>query len=171
MERDLIDDAVNGNKNALATLLRDNYEIVFRYLLKLTLDKNVAEDITQEAMVRAIEKFELYNPDKAKFSTWLIAIAQNLFMDSIRRKKTEQGYVDRELQLEDLYDVIKEHDENWDRTLEALHKLSDESRTPLVMKHYYGYSLNEIAKIMALPLGTVKSRIFNAIKALRKELS
>lgn len=169
MEEHLIE-ACAGNRQSLARLLYDNYEMVFKYLIKFTLNKNLAEDLVQETMVRAIEKFDLYNPDKARFSTWLIAIAQNIYLDGIRKRKREKKHIDDEFQLEDLCNLQKEHDEDWDRVLEALSHLSDESRFPLVLKHYYGYSLEEIAKMMSLPLGTVKSRIHNAIKAIRKEL-
>lgn len=170
MQDHLIEEALSGNRHSLAKLLYENYEIVFKYLIKFTLNKNLAEDLVQETMVRAIEKFELYDPAKAKFSTWLIAISQNIYLDGIRKGKMEKKYIDAEIQLEDLYDLPVEHDEDLGRVLEALSKLSDESRIPLVMKHYHGYSLEEIAKIMSIPLGTVKSRIHNAIKAVRKEL-
>lgn len=170
MEEHLIEDAKNGNRHSLAKLLYENYEVVFRYLIKFTLNKTLAEDLVQETMVRAIERFELFDPDKAKFSTWLIAIAQNIYLDGIRKRKREKAHIDEELQLEDLYDLQTEHDEDWDRVLVALSRLPEESRIPLVMKHYHGYSLEEIAKIMSIPLGTVKSRIHNAIKAVRREL-
>ena len=170
MEERLIEDAKKGNRHSLAKLLYEDYEMVFRYLVKFTLNKNLAEDLVQETMVRAIEKFELFDPDKSKFSTWLIAIAQNIYLDGIRKRKREKAHINEELQLEALYDLQTEHDEDWDRVLDALSRLPEESRIPLVMKHYHGYSLEEIAKIMSIPLGTVKSRIHNAIKAVRKEL-
>jgi RNA polymerase sigma-70 factor (ECF subfamily) len=170
MEEHLIAEARNGNRQSLAKLLYDNYEMVFKYLIKFTLNKSVAEDIMQETMVKAIEKFEMYDPAKSRFSTWLIAIAQNIYLDGIRKRKREKKYLDEDLQIKDLYDLQVEHDEDWDRVLDTLSLLSDESRIPLVMRHYYGYSLEEIARKMSIPLGTVKSRIHNAIKNIRKEL-
>jgi RNA polymerase sigma-70 factor, ECF subfamily len=170
MEDHLINEARNGNQGSLARLLYDNYSMVFKYLIKFTLNRALAEDLVQETMVRAIERFELYDYTKAKFSTWLITIAQNIYLDNIRKKKREQKHIDEDLQFEDLYDVQKEHDEDWDRVLDALSHLPDESRFPLILKHYHGYSLEEISRMMSIPLGTVKSRINNAIKALRKEL-
>lgn len=170
MEEHLIEEARKGNRHSLARLLHENYEMVFRYLIKFTLNKNLAEDLVQETMVKAIEKFELYDPSKAKFSTWLVAIAQNIYLDGIRKRKREKVYVDEELQLDDLHDLQEEHDEDWDRVLEALARLPEESRIPLVMKHYHGYSLEEISRWLSIPLGTVKSRIHNAIRSVRKEL-
>lgn len=171
MEEHLIDEAHNGNQIALARLLHDNYALVFKYLVKFTLNRNLAEDLIQETMVKAIERFELYDPRKSKFSTWLVAIAQNIYIDGMRKKAREQKHINEELQLEDLYDMQAEHDEDWDRLLDALARLPDDSRFPLILKHYHGYSLEEIARMMSIPLGTVKSRIHNAIKTVRKELN
>lgn len=170
MEEHLIDEARSGNRQSLARLLYDNYEMVFRYLVKFTMDRNIAEELVQETMIRAIERFEMYEPGKAKFSTWLIAVARNIYLDSIRKRKREQKYLHEELQLEDLYDLPVEHDEELERVLDALARLPDNSRFPLLLRHYHGYSLEEIAHIMSIPSGTVKSRIHNAIKAVRKEL-
>lgn len=170
MERDLADEAAGGNRSALTRLLYENYDIVFKYLIKFTMSKNLAEDLAQETMVRAIEKIGLYDSRKSKFSTWLITVARNIYIDSLRKKKHEQIYINAETAMEDLFEVPCDSKEDWHRMLEALAALSDESRCPLVLKHYYGYSLDEIAKIMKIPLGTVKSRIHNAIKNVRKEL-
>ncbi len=170
MQDHLVEEALSGNRHSLARLLYDNYEMVFKYLIKFTLNKSLAEDLVQETMIKAIEKIRLFDAEKAKFSTWLIAIAQNLYLDSIRKKKREQKHIEEEMQSEGLYDAGKEHDEDWERVLEALVRMPDESRIPLVLKHYYGYSLEEIAGVMSIPLGTVKSRIHNAIKLVRKEL-
>ena len=170
MQECLMDEARRGNRQSLARLLYENYDMVFKYMIKFTMNKNIAEDIVQETMVRAIEKFELFDPGKAKFSTWLISIAQNLYLDNIRKKKRENLYVEADTYPDKLYDLTIEHNEDWERVLDALAGLPDESRFPLVLKHYYGYSLEEIARLMSIPLGTVKSRIHNAIKNIRKEL-
>lgn len=175
MDEDLVLKAKMGNHEALAQLLYRNYEIVYKYLIKFVLNVNVAEDITQETMVRAIEKFDLYNAQKSKFSTWLITISQNLYMDHLRKVKRESKYIEGSITQEEdfigrLSVQAKEYDGSWNAILNALSKLSEEIRHPVVLKHYYGYSLEEIASKMSIPLGTVKSRIHNGLKTLRKEL-
>ena len=170
MDDVLIEKAGKGDRESMARLLYDNYEIVFRYMLKFTLNKSTAEDLVQEAMIKAIEKFNLYDPAKAKFSTWLIAVAQNIYLDNIRKIKRQQKYIEQDLQLEDLCITTDERDESWRSVLDALTKLSDDIRTPIILKHYYGHSLEYISTIMKIPVGTVKSRIHNGIKAIRKEL-
>lgn len=170
MDEHLVAQAKRGSREALAQLLYANYEIVFKYLIKFTLNKGTAEELAQETMVRAIEKFHLYLPERSKFSTWLITIAQNLYMDQLRKRKREQKQIDEEISIESLELVFSEQDDTWKRVLDALARLSEDIRLPIVMKHYYGYSLEEIAKRMSIPLGTVKSRIHNGLKTLRKEL-
>ncbi|MCX8131913.1 MAG: RNA polymerase sigma factor SigY [Clostridia bacterium] len=169
MDEILIGKARSGNQEALAQLLYLNYEFVYRYLVKFTLNVNIAEDLTQETMVKAIEKFHLYIPEKSKFSTWLIAIAQNIYLDGIRKHKREQKYIETDGIGEEFSSDSGGHDDSWNRMLDELTKLSEEVRIPLVMKHYYGYSYEEIAVAMQIPLGTVKSRIHNGLKSLRKE--
>lgn len=170
MERDLAELAAEGNRGALARLLYENYDIVFKYLVKFTMNRSLAEDLAQETMVKAIEKIGSYETGRAKFSTWMVAIARNLYIDMLRRKRHEQTCLNGEAATEGLFDIPCETGEDWRQMLEALAELPDESRCPLLLKHYYGYSLEEIAKMLSIPLGTVKSRIHNALKKLRKEL-
>jgi RNA polymerase sigma-70 factor (ECF subfamily) len=166
----LILQAQNGNKEALARLLHSNYEIVFRYLIKFTLDRITAEDIAQDTMVRAIEKFHMYNIEKSKFSTWLITVAQNIYLDTIRKNKNQKKYIEDGDIVERLIEKADNYDDSWNRILEALSKLKEEVRLPIILKHYYGYSYDEIAKKMRILTGTVKSRIHNGLKVLKKEL-
>jgi RNA polymerase sigma-70 factor, ECF subfamily len=170
MDEHLVAQAKRGSREALAQLLHANYEIVFKYLIKFTLNVGMAEDLAQETMVRAIEKLNLYLPERSKFSTWLITIAQNLYIDHLRKRKREQRQIDEEITSESLELIFHEQDDTWKSILDALAELPEEIRLPILLKHYYGYSLEEISKRMSIPLGTVKSRIHNGIKNLRKEL-
>lgn len=169
-EQELIVRAKNGNKEALARLLQCNYEIVFKYLIKFTLDLNTAEDITQDTMLRAIEKFDKYIQEKSKFSSWLITIAQNIYLDLIRKNKTKKKYLAEGDVLESLILKTEIYDDTWKRILEVLSKLNEDTRFPIILKHYYGYSYEEIAKKMKIMVGTVKSRIHNGLKVLKKEM-
>jgi RNA polymerase sigma-70 factor (ECF subfamily) len=170
MEEKLIQDARQGNQEAMARLLQNNYEFVFKYLIKFTLDRSMAEDITQDTMLRAIEKLEKYDIGKAKFSTWLITIAQNIYLDKIRKSKTQQKHIDSGDINECLFGQMDSYDDTWNRLLEVMKKLTEDVRVPIVLKHYYGYAYDEIAKKMKIPIGTVKSRIHNGLKLLKKEL-
>jgi RNA polymerase sigma factor (sigma-70 family) len=86
VECQLVREARNGSDYALARLLQENYATVCRFMCKLTLDPQLAADITQDCMERVIEKFPLFDPQKSTFSTWMIAIAKNLWIDECRRR-------------------------------------------------------------------------------------
>lgn len=169
-ENELVISAQNGNREALARLLYNNYEIVFKYMIKFALNKTIAEDITQETMVRAIEKFNKFDSARAKFSTWLIAIAQNIYLDQVRKNKNQSKYFERSHILESIIEEPVYYDDSCIKMQEALSKLKEEVRVPIILKHYYGYSYEEIAGKMKILTGTVKSRIHNGLKTLKKEL-
>lgn len=172
-EKDQIKRAIQGDELALADLLHQHYSFLIRYLLKLTMDPIVAEDLTQDTMLRCVEKIHLYN-GQSKFSSWLITIASRLYIDSMRRKKLERTWqinryrehrTNRFMQWQ-----MSGVGEQWTDVMEALSLLSHEMRLCVLLKHYYGYSYEEIAEIQDVPVGTVKSRIHHGLKQIRKEL-
>lgn len=168
-ERDLINSAKRGDSLAFAMLFKENYPFLVKYLIKVTMKPDVAEDLAQETMMKSMEKIKLYN-GKAKFSSWLITIATNLYIDDLRKKKREQSYQQQEQALRKMKWQFENQSEEWTDVLSALGRLSDEIRIPIVLKHYYGYSYEEIADMLHIALGTVKSRIHNGIQTVRKEL-
>ncbi len=175
-ERELIKKAQRGHNLALNQLLLDNYSIVKGYLIKLTLEKDLAEDLTQETMFKAVKKIQSYEP-RGKFSTWLIAIGKNLYIDYLRKNKNHRNYEDYESvginiggdpwsSLED--QVISGL--TLDKMRQCLSTLSREKRSVFILKHYYGYSYKEISHIEGCPLGTVRSRLHKGIEEIRKAL-
>lgn len=169
-ETKLIKQAVRGDSRALSELLRQNYSFLYQYALKVTMNKTRAEDVTQETMLKAIEKIATFQ-NKAKFSTWLITIASRLVVDRIRRNELEKHWVQEEQSLRSIrYNTLQRGDE-WPEALQALGDLSSDTRIPVLLKYYYGYSQEEISSMLDIPVGTVKSRLHNGLKQLRKELT
>lgn len=169
-ETKLIKQAVRGDSRALSELLRHNYTFLYQYVLKVTLNKSRAEDITQETMLKAIEKIATFK-NKAKFSTWLITIASRLVVDRVRRNELEKHWLQEEQSLRSIrYDTLQRGDE-WPEALQALGQLSSDIRIPVLLKYYYGYAQEEISSMLDIPVGTVKSRLHNGLKQLRKELT
>ncbi|MDF0726853.1 RNA polymerase sigma factor SigY [Cytobacillus sp. S13-E01] len=168
-EKDLIRNAKRGDSLAFAMLFEKHYSFLVKYLIKVTMKPEIAEDLAQETMVKCIEKIKLYN-GTSKFSSWLITIATNLYLDDHRKKKREHNWQVDEQAIRKLKWHFESNNEEWNDVLTALGKLSDEIRIPIVLKHYYGYSYVEIADMLGIALGTVKSRIHNGIKAVREEL-
>ncbi|OMF34724.1 RNA polymerase sigma factor SigY [Paenibacillus sp. FSL H8-0548] len=169
-ETKLIKQAVRGNSSALSELLRLHYAFLYQYVLKVTMNKSRAEDVTQETMLKAIEKIATFQ-GKAKFSTWLITIASRLVVDNIRRSELEKHWLQEQQLLRAIrFDTLHQGEE-WPEALEALGQLSSDVRIPILLKYYYGYAQEEISSMLDIPVGTVKSRLHNGLKQLRKELT
>ena len=162
--------AVRGDNHALASLLRDNYSVLYRYLLKITMNKTMAEDLAQDTMLRAIERIRTFG-HKSKFSTWLISIATRLYMDEMRKKQRERKWQTEEQAMFALRFDAATRQDDWPDALDALGALNYDIRVPILLKHYYGFDYEEIARWLDIPIGTVKSRLHNGLKQLRKELS
>lgn len=160
-EYQLIDKALKGDKDALSLLLQNNYQFIMGYFLKLTSSQELSLDLTQETMLRAIKKLNQFNK-KAKLSTWLITIGTNIYRDWLRKEKRAKE------ELEQL--VFNEPLPKNDALNQIIDCLPPEKRLPLVLKYYYGYTYEEIAIILEIPPGTVRSRLHNTIKELRCKL-
>jgi RNA polymerase sigma-70 factor (ECF subfamily) len=167
-ELELVEKAKQGNKSALNTLLSSNYALLKGYVIKMTGNPELSQDILQEAMLKAVVNINKFKPE-AKFSTWLIKIATNVYIDSLRKNKSME-----------LIDDITEINETGPEEMtinkiefaEAMHillSLSYEKRAVFILKHYYGYKYEEIAQILNCPVGTVRSRLHNTIKYIISE--
>ncbi|BCB02880.1 RNA polymerase sigma factor SigY [Bacillus sp. KH172YL63] len=168
-EKQWIKQAKKGNHEAFALLFREHYPFLLKYLIKVTMDRDQAEELAQETMATCVEKIHQYH-GKAKFSSWLISIATNRFIDLQRKKKREQEWKHEEVNIRKLRWEMESRNEEWNDVLGALAGLSEDVRLPIILKHYYGYSYEEIGRMMDISQGTVKSRVHNGIARLRKEL-
>jgi RNA polymerase sigma-70 factor, ECF subfamily len=165
-ENELIIKSKQGNKSALNTLLTENYPILKGYIMKMTCDPTLTQDIVQDAMLKAVLNIDKFKPE-AKFSTWLIAVATNIYRDFLRKNKNitfiaEDPEIPSALSTEDL--VI--HKLEYKAVMKILMEMPYEKRAVFILKNYYGYKYQEIADILKCPLGTVRSRLHNCIEYL-----
>lgn len=167
-EKELVQKARDGDREALEMLLYDNYKIVFGYLFKLTMNEETARDIAQEVMVRAIVNIGSFKGD-SKFSTWLVTIASNIYRDNIRKNKRISDVEIENIKIEaaDNVEATVINRDNINRLKKLLLQLPDEKRMVFILKHYYNYSYEEIAKILKCPVGTVRSRLHYCIMKLK----
>jgi len=164
-EKILIDLAKQGNKDALEQLISENYAIVRGYLIKVTLNQLLAEDLTQECFLKALDNLQKFVPT-GKFSTWLITIANNLYYDYIRKNRKIIVGLDIEMESAHNQDTIIDNIE-FKEVVKVISSLPYDKRIAFVLKHYYGFSYEEISNMVKCPIGTVKSRIFNSIEAIK----
>jgi RNA polymerase sigma-70 factor (ECF subfamily) len=151
------------------TLLTENINILKGYVIKMTADQHLSQDIIQDTMLKAVLNISKFEP-KAKFSTWLIKIATNLYRDYLRKKKPleiiDEALEDSGQRVEEAAISRLEYKE----IIGIIQELSHEKRSAFILKHYYGYKYEEIAEILGCPVGTVRSRIHNAVKQIMAEM-
>jgi RNA polymerase sigma-70 factor (ECF subfamily) len=166
-----------GNRSALAELVRRYEEPLLNFLFRMTGDPTEAEDLFQETFLRVLKSAPTYEP-RAAFSTWLYTIARNLCIDRFKKGKGA-GQVsldgpggDEDERWADVPDdgVTPSEDaegKEMSRIVRgALLQLSGKKREVLMMRVYLGLPYAEIAEIVGAPLGTVKYRIHDALRDL-----
>lgn len=163
-EENLIARAKDGDKYAFEILINKNFSILKGYVLKLTCNKDLTEDIIQDTLLSAVININKFTP-KAKFSTWLIKIATNKYRDYLRKVKETDillNVIPSSYCLEDV--VIKKNE--IEEVLKILKDMPNDKRVVFILKHYYGYSYDEISNIVDCPIGTVRSRLHYGIKEI-----
>ena len=145
-----------------------------RFALKLTADKEEADDLLQETSLKALDNEDKYTPD-TNFKGWMYTIMRNIFINNYRKTVRDQTFVDH---TDNLYHINQSKDMAFDSTeaaydlkeiRRAVNRLPKEYRIPFSM-HVSGFKYREIAEKLKLPVGTVKSRIFFTRQRLQMEL-
>ncbi|CAM3506119.1 RNA polymerase sigma factor SigY [Marinicrinis lubricantis] len=170
-DTDLISKARKGDRTALAQLLHKHYGFMLHYFMKITMNRMLAEDLAQDTALRAMEKLHQFDERRSKFSSWMMTIGTRLYLDSLRRKKRELRWQEQEQAIRKLRWEVETRGSEWPEILEALSLLQEDTRLSVILKHYYGYTYEEIGEMLKLPAGTVKSKIHNGLKWLRKEMA
>jgi len=131
---------------------------------RFTSDRELALDVLQEAFFYLLKKFPGFTL-RAKFTTFLYPVIRNLALNA-RRKNQRYELVDDKLEelTEPVEPDLEENLEDQLRTVTS--NLPDQQQEVLLLRFVDNYSLNEIAEILEIPLGTVKSRLHNALRAL-----
>jgi RNA polymerase sigma-70 factor, ECF subfamily len=153
---------------------------LLRYLLYLTGNRELAEDLFQETWMRVLQRGAQYNGN-ARFDTWLFTIARNLLID-VRRKRTmvsleemcESAGDDRPLEISSSeptpFDYYQSS-ENGQRIAAAMLQLDPLHREVLTLRFHEELSLEEIAKVTRSPLSTVKSRLYRGLAAIKPKIA
>lgn len=181
-ERILMDRCKSGDKNAFNTLVQIYEKRVYNLAYRLSGHYDDANDISVDAFIRVFQALPQFRGD-AHFSTWLYRIVTNVYLDRRKRMRNKQHlsleeYIELEensvsRQIEDPSPtpfLIAENNERSKLLQNAISTLPDYQRAMVVLYHTEGKSYEEIASILELPVGTVKSRLNRARLALRTKL-
>jgi RNA polymerase sigma-70 factor, ECF subfamily len=130
-------------------------------------ERGVAEEVVQEVFLRAWRHAGRYDPERAAVRTWLYQIARNAIIDSRRRAAVRPGLPQHESAIEAEGGATLEQAMLGWQVAAALERLTPEHRQMIRMAQFRGLTMREIAEHTGLPLGTVKSRTWYALRSLR----
>ncbi len=166
----------NAHRDRFERKAEEIFPALFGTALRLTRDREDAQDLVQEAMIRAYEAFDRF--DGRNFKAWMLRIMTNLYINRYRQRQREapQTSIDEETAFE----PVAEEGQIPDRQLfdqlvgaeveEALLKVPPDFRTAVLLSDVEGLSYEEIAEATNVPIGTVRSRLARGRAILRREL-
>lgn len=178
---ELVIRAKQGDSKAYDQLIILYKDVVHSIVYRMVRNKQEAEDLTQEAFIKAYKSIASFNEEYA-FSTWLFKIATNNCIDFFRKRKLKTYSMDETIKYKD--DEIKQEyaapdpDVEYDLVAEertqiirdAINQLPEKYRIVIELRHQKEHSYEQIAEDLDLPLGTIKARIFRAREMLNKSL-
>ncbi|WP_168626805.1 sigma-70 family RNA polymerase sigma factor [Cryobacterium sp. BB307] len=153
----------------LRALHDEHAAALWRYVLWLCGDRQLAEDIVQETLLRAWRRPKVLDQSESSARAWLFTVARNLVIDNYRSARARNELGAAELPERAIDDGVDAALDRW-LVADALAGLSDEHRVVVVLSYYRGQSIAQIADALELPQGTVKSRLHYALRALRLAL-
>ena len=161
-----------GDRDASAEFVRRFQRRVYGLAWSIVRDRGTAEDVAQEAFVRAWRYGASYDARRGSVLTWLLTIARNVAVDRLRLVRPEPldlELLEAKLRLADVADEQAGVDER-DALRRVLATVPDEQRRALLLASYFGKTAAEIAAAESIPLGTAKTRIRTGMRRLRAEL-
>jgi RNA polymerase sigma-70 factor (ECF subfamily) len=171
-EQKLIRDAAAGDREAAGELIKLHQTSVYAYILRMSGQRELAEDIVQEAFVRVLTNLDRFDP-KYRFSTWLFTIARRVFLNICekRRPVLDSERVSqvggRSCGVNTSWDERDDQEHNRDRVQRGLMVLSMEQREVIVLFHQHDWPIWLIAEHLGMPEGTVKSHLHRGRMRLR----
>ncbi|GAB7192539.1 sigma-70 family RNA polymerase sigma factor [Kineococcus sp. NUM-3379] len=176
------DGAVPAPRTEVVSSLRDEQDVaraydaygaeLYRFVLRFLRDPGAAQDVVQETFLRAWRAADRYDPSRASVRVWLFAIARHTVLDHLRAAGVRpwQATLPGEAGVESAAAPAEDHSEHLVRgwvVEEALSRLSDEHRSAIVETYLKDRPYAELADQYGVPVGTVRSRVFYGLKALR----
>jgi RNA polymerase sigma factor (sigma-70 family) len=159
----------DGNLAGLSVLFERYHMKLFNFMLKLTFDRIVSQDLTQNLFYRIIKYRHTYKPDYS-FKSWIYQLARNVHVDYCKQQKK---LTDQYTRVEDYDETIPEEnatfrEEEYERLDKALSRLSPEQKEIIVLSRFQGLKYEEISTIHNLSVPAIKVQVHRAIKQLRQ---
>jgi RNA polymerase sigma-70 factor (ECF subfamily) len=160
---------VKDGQLAALTELFDRYSVpIYNFFLKLTMDTNTSEDLTQNLFYRIIRYRHTFNAGTGTFKSWMYQMARNLHADHCRQKQRIAEVVQNADAFEDVADKEEGFKENdYEKLKLALAGLGAVDRELIVLSRFEGLKYAEIAKMKNMSLSSIKVQVHRALKQLR----
>ena len=169
---DVLRKAQRGDERAFALILRAYETPIFNYILRMTNDRALSEDLTQEVFVRVFQGLPRFSL-RCKFTTWLFQVAKNRVLDELRARERRPHAVTtlEEAPSLEVLDQPVERLETIDALWRAVNELNPDLKMALLLRDVVGLPYNEIADSLEITLATVKWRIFKAREEVAQALA
>ncbi len=174
--RILLQKAVEGDRQAFREIVTLHQQKVFLLAYSILRNREDAMDVVQETFMRLYQKLEAYDKEK-NFQAWLLQIAKNLSIDYFRKHHGRRRELESGKSVEDLNLAAGDYRSNpasseLRRVISrCLERLGERQRMIFVMRHYNGLEYREIAQVLGISVGTVKSLHFKAVRNLKHWLT
>lgn len=165
-----------GEQAAFDALAARHYRRVYNVIYRMLGNREQAEDLTQETFLRVYSRLDTFRQGGA-FPAWLRRIAANLCIDHLRRRGEQTVSLDQQLEsgIEQVDESAASRPEDRlamredaRRVVDAVQRLPDRQRAVLVLRHIEGLKIDEIARTLGMPQGTVKTLLFRGRQAVRE---
>ncbi len=165
----------NGDQQAFSELYERYKQRLFYFFYRMLGSNNeLANDFLQDLFLKIIQKPELYKPGN-KFSGWIFSVAHNMCKNEYRRREVRKHIQSEEnpdqFELTNSHENIIEKENLIAEVFNELEMLDESQRSILILKYKENFSLKEIAQILELPVGTIKSRLHYARLELSKRIT
>ena len=163
--------AQRGDERAFSIIVRTYEQPVFNYVLRLTGDRSLSEDLTQEVFLRVFQGLPGFSL-RSRFTTWLFQVAKNRVLDELRaleRRPRASVCLDDIPPLE-VVDAPAERSETIDAVWRAVENLNPDLKMALLLRDVVGLSYSEIAETLEITLATVKWRIYKGREEVQAAL-
>jgi RNA polymerase sigma factor (sigma-70 family) len=163
----------NKDQQAFAHLYDSYSGAIYSIILQIVNDEELANDILQEVFINIWRKIDMYDAEKGRLFTWMLNIARNASIDMLRSRGYRNSRKNQSIQ--DNVDItgpggVEQMSVDSIGLKKVLEKLKPEQRVLIDLSYFKGYTHEEIARQENIPLGTVKTRIRNALIQLREIL-
>ena len=166
----LIEQSQKGNVDAFEELIKDHKKSAYNIALKFLRNVEDAEDVSQEALIKVFKSIKNFNM-QSTFKVWMYRVVVNACLDFKRKKSIDIYPIDNVINIagtdNDNPDAMIDNKYTSEIVNLSINKLDDDFKSIIILRDIQGFSYNEISEILSCNIGTVKSRISRARKALK----